>query len=166
MTYLYTNCVQDPFFSISIHDIAYRADSREDLLTAINGFLDDTVVLPPGEWDRNVLLPILIEQSQSYGTEKKDGQELFCNAYMVEFLPWRCWIGFWVMLILFGVVFKKNPLEKIYLGSADSSDFEVKGQPNTALLSTILVLGTFLVAFYLRKFRTKVTFLERRPGGL
>ena len=28
----------------------------------------------------------------------------FCSAYHVEFLPWRCWIGFWVMLILFGVV--------------------------------------------------------------
>lgn len=22
----------------------------------------------------------------------------------MEFLPWRCWIGFWVMMILFGVV--------------------------------------------------------------
>lgn len=28
----------------------------------------------------------------------------FCSVYHVEFLPWRCWIGFWVMLILFGVV--------------------------------------------------------------
>lgn len=28
----------------------------------------------------------------------------FCDDYQLEFLPWRCWIGFWVMLILFGVV--------------------------------------------------------------
>ena len=28
----------------------------------------------------------------------------FCEEYGVEFLPWRCWIGFWVMMILFGVV--------------------------------------------------------------
>jgi len=28
----------------------------------------------------------------------------FCKAYELEFLTWRCWIGFWVMIILFGVV--------------------------------------------------------------
>lgn len=28
----------------------------------------------------------------------------FCDDYQLEFLPWRCLIGFWVMLILFGVV--------------------------------------------------------------
>lgn len=55
----------------AFHDVAYRADCREDLLTAINGFLDDTVVLPPGEWDRNVLLPILLEQSRAMARRKK-----------------------------------------------------------------------------------------------
>lgn len=55
----------------AFHDIAYRADSREDLLSAINGFLDDTVVLPPGEWDRNVLLPILISQSRIMARRRK-----------------------------------------------------------------------------------------------
>ena len=55
----------------AFHDIAYRADSREDLLTAINGFLDDTVVLPPGEWDRNVLAPILIAQSKAMARRRK-----------------------------------------------------------------------------------------------
>ena len=59
------------FMLQAFHDIAYRADSREDLLTAINGFLDDTVVLPPGEWDRNVLLPILIEQSRAMARRRK-----------------------------------------------------------------------------------------------
>lgn len=75
----------------AFHDIAYRADSREDLLSAINGFLDDTVVLPPGEWDRNVLLPILISQSRAMARRRKmakagknkDG-ECFCmNIYIV-----------------------------------------------------------------------------------
>ena len=28
----------------------------------------------------------------------------FCKQFDVEFLTWRCWIGFWVMIILFGVV--------------------------------------------------------------
>lgn len=55
----------------AFHDVAYRADSREDLLSAINGFLDDTVVLPPGEWDRNVLTPILIAQSKAMARRRK-----------------------------------------------------------------------------------------------
>ena len=71
----------------AFHDIAYRADSREDLLSAINGFLDDTVVLPPGEWDRNVLLPILISQSRIMARRRKmakagknkDGECFFMN---------------------------------------------------------------------------------------
>lgn len=40
------------------HDIAYKADDRKDLLSAINGFLDDSIVLPPGNWERQDLLPI------------------------------------------------------------------------------------------------------------
>ncbi|XP_068149698.1 band 3 anion transport protein isoform X2 [Drosophila tropicalis] len=39
------------------HGIAYRADDRKDLLSAINEFLDDSIVLPPGNWDRHDLLP-------------------------------------------------------------------------------------------------------------
>ena len=41
------------------HDIAYKADSRQDLIDAINEFLDDSMVLPPGEWDKKTLLPIM-----------------------------------------------------------------------------------------------------------
>ncbi|XP_043865957.1 band 3 anion transport protein isoform X8 [Drosophila mojavensis] len=39
------------------HAIAYKADDRRDLLSAINEFLDDSIVLPPGNWDRHDLLP-------------------------------------------------------------------------------------------------------------
>lgn len=39
------------------HNIAYRADDRRELLSAINEFLDDSIVLPPGKWDREQLLP-------------------------------------------------------------------------------------------------------------
>lgn len=28
----------------------------------------------------------------------------FCKSYGIEFLPWRFWIGVWVMIILFIVV--------------------------------------------------------------
>lgn len=39
------------------HKIAYRAEGRRDLLSAINDFLDDSIVLPPGNWQREDLLP-------------------------------------------------------------------------------------------------------------
>ncbi|XP_071822453.1 band 3 anion transport protein-like isoform X3 [Apostichopus japonicus] len=39
-------------------DSAYTARDKDDILTGINGFLNDTMVLPPGEWDRDLLLPI------------------------------------------------------------------------------------------------------------
>ncbi|XP_067644614.1 band 3 anion transport protein isoform X2 [Eurosta solidaginis] len=39
------------------HGIAYKADDRKDLLSAINEFLDDSIVLPPGNWERQDLLP-------------------------------------------------------------------------------------------------------------
>ncbi|KAM3956891.1 anion exchange protein Ae2 isoform 2-T2 [Aphomia sociella] len=42
----------------SFHSIAYRADDRRELLSAINEFLDDSIVLPPGDWERQALLPI------------------------------------------------------------------------------------------------------------
>lgn len=37
--------------------IAYRAHERRELLSAINEFLDDSIVLPAGKWDREHLLP-------------------------------------------------------------------------------------------------------------
>ena len=55
----------------AFHDVAYCADSREELLEAINEFLVDTVVLPPGNWDRSVLLPILIAQSRAIAIRRK-----------------------------------------------------------------------------------------------
>ena len=58
-------------FFQAFHDVAYCADSREELLEAINEFLVDTVVLPPGNWDRSVLLPILIAQSRAIAMRRK-----------------------------------------------------------------------------------------------
>ncbi|CAH0545905.1 unnamed protein product [Brassicogethes aeneus] len=40
------------------HNIAYGANNRKALLSAINEFLDDSIVLPPGDWERQALLPI------------------------------------------------------------------------------------------------------------
>ncbi|XP_057305088.1 anion exchange protein 2-like isoform X2 [Hydractinia symbiolongicarpus] len=41
------------------HDLAYAAKNRDDILAAINSFLDDSIVLAPGDWDRHLLLPLL-----------------------------------------------------------------------------------------------------------
>lgn len=50
------------------------ADDRVDLLKALNGFLDDSIVLPPGEIDKKVLLPI-VEMAKQREREKKKKQE-------------------------------------------------------------------------------------------
>ncbi|XP_044855574.1 band 3 anion transport protein [Mauremys mutica] len=52
-------------------------------------------------------------------------------------------------------IFQKHPLRKVY-GSADEP------KPNTALLSLVLMAGTFFIAFFLRKFKNSA-FL---PGKL
>uniref|UniRef100_A0A3Q2G830 Anion exchange protein n=1 Tax=Cyprinodon variegatus TaxID=28743 RepID=A0A3Q2G830_CYPVA len=36
------------------HDIAYKAKDRKDLLAGIDEFLDEVIVLPPGEWDPDI----------------------------------------------------------------------------------------------------------------
>lgn len=39
------------------HDNAYKAEDRKELLSSINEFLDDSIVLAPGNWERQDLLP-------------------------------------------------------------------------------------------------------------
>ncbi|XP_030004861.1 electrogenic sodium bicarbonate cotransporter 1-like isoform X4 [Sphaeramia orbicularis] len=36
------------------HDIAYKAKDRQDLLAGIEEFMDEVIVLPPGEWDPEI----------------------------------------------------------------------------------------------------------------
>jgi solute carrier family 4 anion exchanger 2 len=38
------------------HEIAYRANDKKDMLKGIHEFLDESIVLPPGDWD-NELFP-------------------------------------------------------------------------------------------------------------
>ncbi|CAG9857657.1 unnamed protein product [Phyllotreta striolata] len=46
------------FSNQQFHSIAFKAETRKELLSAINEFLDDSIVLPPGDWERQALLPI------------------------------------------------------------------------------------------------------------
>ena len=41
------------------NEVAFEARDRSDLLHALNEFLDDALVLPPGELDKKTLLPVL-----------------------------------------------------------------------------------------------------------
>lgn len=42
----------------AFHDVCYGVREKRELLHGINEFLDDSVVLPPGDWDRKNLLPM------------------------------------------------------------------------------------------------------------
>jgi len=61
----------------AFHNVAYRVEEKQELLHAINEFLDDSVVLPPGDWDRKHILPIneIMEMRQRRKARKgqKDG---------------------------------------------------------------------------------------------
>merc|ERR1719427_1784674 len=56
----------------AFHNVAYRVGEKQELLHAINEFLDDSVVLPPGDWDRKHILPIneIMEIRQRRKTRK------------------------------------------------------------------------------------------------
>ncbi|KAF9410287.1 hypothetical protein HW555_010594 [Spodoptera exigua] len=61
----------------AFHSIAYKADDRRELLSAINEFLDDSIVLPPGDWERQALLPFeeLRAKSEMIRRRKRDALE-------------------------------------------------------------------------------------------
>lgn len=61
----------------TFHDIAYKADDRRDLLSAVNEFLDDSIVLPPGDWESQALLPVdeLRAKSEMIRRRKKSALE-------------------------------------------------------------------------------------------
>ncbi|KAK6165534.1 hypothetical protein SNE40_022447 [Patella caerulea] len=66
------------------HDVAYRAESREELLHAINGFLDDSIVLPPGDWDQKTLLPIMDMARKRAHIRRRKKQKLEEQEELIE----------------------------------------------------------------------------------
>ena len=66
-----------------------------------------------------------------------------------------------LLLLLWLQLFKKNPLTRQGSDNASGANEVVQGEPNTALLSTILVIGTFFLAYYMHKFRTSHFFGKR-----
>ncbi|CAH1788172.1 unnamed protein product [Owenia fusiformis] len=53
------------------HETAYKAEERSELLSAINEFLDDSMVLPPGDWDKKTLMPIMDMAKKNLRRRKK-----------------------------------------------------------------------------------------------
>ncbi|XP_014486199.1 PREDICTED: band 3 anion transport protein isoform X3 [Dinoponera quadriceps] len=60
----------------SFHKVAYRATERRELLSAINEFLDDSIVLPPGDWERQALLPFDELKAKSEAIRKRKARAL------------------------------------------------------------------------------------------
>ncbi|XP_044734165.1 anion exchange protein 3 isoform X2 [Chrysoperla carnea] len=60
----------------SFHKIAYKADDRKALLSAINEFLDDSIVLPPGDWEQKALLPFDELKAKSEAIRKRKQKAL------------------------------------------------------------------------------------------
>ena len=59
------------------HEVAYSALSKDDLLDAIDKFLDDSIVLPPGDWDEKLLLPTMQQRNQ-LRRRKRKRKFVFC----------------------------------------------------------------------------------------
>ncbi|XP_034938869.1 anion exchange protein 2 isoform X2 [Chelonus insularis] len=60
----------------SFHKVAYKATERRELLSAINDFLDDSIVLPPGDWERQALLPFDELKAKSEAIRKRKAKAL------------------------------------------------------------------------------------------
>lgn len=60
----------------SFHKVAYKANERRELLSAINEFLDDSIVLPPGDWERQALLPFGELKAKSEAIRKRKAKAL------------------------------------------------------------------------------------------
>ncbi|XP_033222388.1 band 3 anion transport protein isoform X2 [Belonocnema kinseyi] len=60
----------------SFHKVAYKANERRELLSAINEFLDDSIVLPPGDWERQALLPFEELRAKSQHIRKRKAKAI------------------------------------------------------------------------------------------
>ena len=58
-------------------ETAYTAARREDLISGLNEFLDDSLVLPPGELDKKTVLPVLnlVKEKARKKKQKKAEQQ-------------------------------------------------------------------------------------------
>lgn len=77
------------------------------------------------------------------------------------------------VFLLWVQIFQEHPLQNCYRGNntvspstcnytvTTANPGKVVGEPNTALLSFVLMAGTYFIAFYLRKFKNSSFFPGR-----
>lgn len=68
----------------SFHKVAYKADERRELLSAINEFLDDSIVLPPGDWERQALLPFDELKAKSEAIRRRKAKALARTSQQIQ----------------------------------------------------------------------------------
>jgi len=61
------------------HEIAYKADERKELLSAINDFLDCSIVLPPGDWENQALLPFDELKAKNEAIKRRKNNKILLN---------------------------------------------------------------------------------------
>ena len=84
----------------AFHEVAYQAESRDELLQAINLFLDDSIVLPPGDWDQKTLLPIMdMARKRAQVRRRNKRKEKTGEAFM-----WDFFVGLGVVIAIFCVL--------------------------------------------------------------
>ncbi|XP_071973413.1 electrogenic sodium bicarbonate cotransporter 1 isoform X8 [Engystomops pustulosus] len=64
------------------HDIAYKAKDRQDLIAGIDEFLDEVIVLPPGEWDPTIRIepPKSLPSSDKRKNQYAGGESVQMNG--------------------------------------------------------------------------------------
>lgn len=104
----------------------------------------------------------------------------YCTCWYVnDVLSWWCFnVNLFFFFFVTVQIFKDHPLQRCKLSTDDNSTntenitvvlsnsstpvtVQVTGEPNTALLSLVLMASTFFIAFYLRKFKNSAFFPGR-----
>ena len=68
----FSTLMSNPSFAL----VAYKVEEKHELLHAINTFLDDSVVLPPGDWDKKHMMGMKeINEMRQRRKERKDQKD-------------------------------------------------------------------------------------------
>lgn len=78
----------------NFHNEAYKAKSRRDLMAAMNEFLDESLVIPPGKLDKEDLLPFaemkekadMIRTRKQKAIDELNSQQIQLNRDQLKFL--------------------------------------------------------------------------------
>lgn len=142
------------------HDTAYSAVCEDDIMDAIDNFLDDSIVLPPGDWDQELLLPVMQERNQLRRRKGKGSMHLSTAADCITPLKVACSISMWP-LFLFWVPRFHHSLPNYRLLSLIKYGCDVPG----IIIDTLPVLAAQLQEITAEKKGEDPLKHSRRPFG-